>query len=153
MPSSVTKDRRCGRQHDRRHRDCWRQTISNPSFTAATRTCFFAAPCQMANERQRASTVARWHDICIAEVKRPDADAVQPLFFHQEHFMTALNITDIPSSIDLDPESMADIHGGRMKLIGPVNGSLLTTADGDPVDVVVDGVLQNSVTDGYYHGH
>jgi len=29
----------------------------------------------------------------------------------------------------------------------------LTTADGDPVDVVVDGVLQNSVTDGYYHGH
>ena len=67
--------------------------------------------------------------------------------------MTALHIADIPSSIDLDPESMADIHGGRMKLIGPVNGSLLTTADGDPVDVVVDGVLQNSVTDGYYHGH
>jgi hypothetical protein len=66
--------------------------------------------------------------------------------------MKALTITDIPDSIDLDRESMAEIHGGRIKLPGQhVNGSLLTTPDGDPVEVSVDGVSQNSVTDGFYH--
>jgi hypothetical protein len=39
-----------------------------------------------------------------------------------------------------------------MKLIGQhANGAILTSADGDPVGVYVDGVLQNSVGDGYYH--
>jgi hypothetical protein len=67
--------------------------------------------------------------------------------------MNALTITDLSTSIDLDHESMAEIHGGRMKIIGQHgNGSILTSADGDPVAVYVDGVLQNSVGDGYYHG-
>jgi hypothetical protein len=66
--------------------------------------------------------------------------------------MQALTIKDLPLSIDLDREAMADIHGGRMKLPGQHNGgAILTSADGDPVGVYVDGVLQNSVTDGYYH--
>jgi hypothetical protein len=68
--------------------------------------------------------------------------------------MKALTIKDIPDSTDLDSESMANIHGGRIKLPGQhLNGSLLTTADGDPVEVTVDGVSQNSVTDGFYHVH
>lgn len=66
--------------------------------------------------------------------------------------MNTLTINDIPASTDLDRESMADIHGGRMKIPGQhVNGNLLTSPDGEPVDVYVDGVLQNSVTDGFYH--
>ena len=66
--------------------------------------------------------------------------------------MNALTITDLAKSIDLDRESMTQIHGGRMKLIGQhANGAILTSADGEPVSVYVDGVLQNSVGDGFYH--
>jgi predicted membrane-bound spermidine synthase len=66
--------------------------------------------------------------------------------------MNALTITDLSTSIDLDRESMAEIHGGRMKLIGQLNnGTILTSADGEPVSVYVDGSLQNSTRDGYYH--
>jgi hypothetical protein len=66
--------------------------------------------------------------------------------------MKALTIMDLAMSIDLDSKAMADIQGGRMKLIGQhANGAILTSADGDPVGVYVDGVLQNSVGDGYYH--
>jgi hypothetical protein len=46
---------------------------------------------------------------------------------------------------------MAAVHGGMMKL--PFqrvsSGDLLTTPDGDPVVVVVDGVVRNPVTTGY----
>ncbi|KXU83775.1 hypothetical protein CI15_24835 [Paraburkholderia monticola] len=66
--------------------------------------------------------------------------------------MNTLTIKDIQNSAELDHQEMATIQGGRMKLPGQRTGSLLTTADGDPVDVYVDGVLQNSVTDGFYHG-
>lgn len=67
--------------------------------------------------------------------------------------MNALTISDLSMSIDLDRESMAEVHGGRIKIIGQHgNGTILTSADGDPVGVYVDGVLQNSVGDGYYHG-
>ncbi|WP_233850340.1 hypothetical protein [Paraburkholderia sp. HD33-4] len=66
--------------------------------------------------------------------------------------MNTLSINDIPNSAELDHEEMTHIQGGRMKLPGQHVGSILTTADGDPVDVYVDGVLQNSVTDGFYHG-
>jgi hypothetical protein len=66
--------------------------------------------------------------------------------------MNTLTIDDLQHIAELDHQEMTDIHGGRIKLIGQRTGSLLTTADGDPVDVYVDGVLQNSVTDGYYHG-
>ena len=66
--------------------------------------------------------------------------------------MNALTITDLAKSIDLDRESMTQIHGGRMKLIGQQNnGAILTSPDGEPVSVYVDGMLQNSTRDGYYH--
>jgi hypothetical protein len=66
--------------------------------------------------------------------------------------MNTLTINDLQHIAELDHLEMTTIQGGRMKLIGQRTGSLLTTADGDPVGVYVDGVLQNSVTDGYYHG-
>jgi hypothetical protein len=66
--------------------------------------------------------------------------------------MKALTIVDLSTSIDLDRDAMAEIHGGRMKIIGQhANGAILTSPDGEPVSVYVDGVLQNSVGDGYYH--
>ncbi|MGF6737462.1 hypothetical protein [Paraburkholderia atlantica] len=66
--------------------------------------------------------------------------------------MNTLTIDDIQNCAELDREDMTNIQGGRMKLPGQHVGSILTTADGDPVAVYVDGVLQNSVTDGFYHG-
>lgn len=66
--------------------------------------------------------------------------------------MNTLTINDLQKSVELDHREMSDIQGGRMKIIGQPAGALLTSADGDPVGVYVDGVLQNSVTDGYYHG-
>jgi hypothetical protein len=66
--------------------------------------------------------------------------------------MKILIIKDLSSySQDLEQEAMAAIHGGRMKL--PFQrasvDNLLTTPDGDPVSVNVDGVSVNSVTTGY----
>jgi hypothetical protein len=66
--------------------------------------------------------------------------------------MSTLTIHDIQKSVELDREEMAGIQGGRIKVIGQHNGSILTSADGDPVGVYVDGVLENDVGDGYYHG-
>ncbi|WP_042260432.1 hypothetical protein [Paraburkholderia heleia] len=66
--------------------------------------------------------------------------------------MTTLTIRDLQTSVELDHRKMASCQGGRIKIIGQHPGSLLTSADGDPVGVYVDGVLQNSVGDGYYHG-
>ena len=67
--------------------------------------------------------------------------------------MKTLTITDLDAAEDLDAKAMFGIHGGRMKL--PFQrvstDQLLTTADGDPVSVYVDGVLINSATDGYVH--
>jgi hypothetical protein len=84
--------------------------------------------------------------------KRPAARPVLILYSPKERIMKALTIMDLSTSIDLDREAMAEVHGGRMKLIGQhANGAILTSADGDPVGVYVDGVLQNSVGDGYYH--
>ncbi len=66
--------------------------------------------------------------------------------------MKILAIKDLASfNEDLDREAMAAIHGGRMKL--PFQRAstegLATSPDGDPVSVYVDGVLVNSVADGY----
>lgn len=65
--------------------------------------------------------------------------------------MNALNIKDLPEIMELDRKSMSNVHGGRMKL--PFQrasvDSLLTSADGEPVSVYVDGVLVNSVTTGF----
>ncbi|MBB5399209.1 hypothetical protein AB3X96_17610 [Paraburkholderia sp. BR13439] len=66
--------------------------------------------------------------------------------------MNTLTIDDIQNCAELDHQEMTTIQGGRMKLPGQHVGSILTSADGDPVGVYVDGVLQNSVTDGFYHG-
>jgi hypothetical protein len=54
---------------------------------------------------------------------------------------------------DLSPEQCAAVAGGRMKLpfqnVSP--NQLLTSADGEPVSVYVDGVLINSVSTGFVH--
>lgn len=67
--------------------------------------------------------------------------------------MKTLTINDLTVADELDAKSMSGIHGGMMKL--PFQrvstDRLLTTPDGDPVSVYVDGVLINSVTDGYVH--
>ncbi|ACC70374.1 hypothetical protein PPMP20_32430 [Paraburkholderia phymatum] len=68
--------------------------------------------------------------------------------------MKTLIIHDLSASTELDSKTMADIHGGRMKIPGQHNnGTILVSPDGEPVDVYVDGVLQNSVGDGFYHTH
>jgi hypothetical protein len=65
--------------------------------------------------------------------------------------MTTLMIKDLNHTEELDRKAMAAVTGGMMKL--PFQrvstGDLLTTPDGDPVSVYVDGVLVNSVTTGY----
>jgi hypothetical protein len=66
--------------------------------------------------------------------------------------MKILIIKDLSSfSKDLETEAMTAIHGGRMKLPfqRASTDNLLTTPDGDPVSVYVDGVQVNSVTTGY----
>lgn len=67
--------------------------------------------------------------------------------------MNTLMITDLSVLETLDRKTMATVSGGMRKL--PFQraqvGGLLTTPDGDPVVVAVDGVVINSVTDGYVH--
>lgn len=65
--------------------------------------------------------------------------------------MNTLAIKDIPMIEELDQKATAAVHGGRMKLGSQHTGGLLTSPDGDPVSVYVDGVLINSVSDGYVH--
>lgn len=67
--------------------------------------------------------------------------------------MKSLTIKDLPSSEELDRDAMLSKQGGMRKL--PLQhtstSGLLTSPDGEPVSVYVDGVLVNSVTDGYVH--
>lgn len=67
--------------------------------------------------------------------------------------MNALTIKDLPRSEELDRAAMAAVQGGMMKLPfqRASTSGLLTSPDGEPVSVYVDGVLVNSVTDGYVH--
>lgn len=63
--------------------------------------------------------------------------------------MTAIVIDDLSEVGLLDQKSMAQIKGGRMKL--PLNDNLLkrnwlTSPDGDPVDVYVDGLRVTPVS-------
>ena len=62
-----------------------------------------------------------------------------------------VTIEDLSRNEELDREAMAAAQGGMRKLqfqrVSP--GDLLTTPDGDPVQVYVDGVLINSATTGY----
>ncbi len=53
---------------------------------------------------------------------------------------------------DLSAHQCAEVAGGRMKLVSAVPpAKLLTTSDGDPVQVYVDGVRINSPADGYVY--
>lgn len=65
--------------------------------------------------------------------------------------MSILTIKDLPVAEDLDRTALAAVRGGMMKL--PFQresvSNLLTSADGEPVSVYVDGLLVNSVTTGY----
>jgi hypothetical protein len=67
--------------------------------------------------------------------------------------MTTLIINDLALNEKLDRTAMAAVHGGMMKLPfqRASTSGLLTSPDGEPVSVYVDGVLVNSVTDGYVH--
>lgn len=67
--------------------------------------------------------------------------------------MSNLSMKDLPAESSLDDAQMRDVKGGRMKLPGqrPI-GNLLMSPDGEPVSVYVDGVLVNSVTDGFARG-
>jgi hypothetical protein len=79
--------------------------------------------------------------------------SIKSILTLQENAMNNLTIKDLPVAEDLDREAMTEVHGGRMKLPfqrASVDG-LLTSPDGEPVSVYVDGVLVNSVTDGYVH--
>jgi len=57
------------------------------------------------------------------------------------------------NSVELSAGDCDGVAGGMMKLpfqhVSP--SQLLTTPDGEPVSVYVDGVLINSVRDGFVH--
>ena len=65
--------------------------------------------------------------------------------------MKTLTIKDLTKTEELDHKAMDAVHGGMRKLpFQKVSiGGLLTTPDGEPVTVIVDGVVVNSVTTGY----
>lgn len=65
--------------------------------------------------------------------------------------MNTLTITDLPVTEELNNDAMAAVQGGMMKLPfqRASTGDLLTSPDGEPVSVYVDGLLVNSVTTGY----
>jgi hypothetical protein len=67
--------------------------------------------------------------------------------------MNTLIIKDLAVTEELDHEAMATTQGGMRKLPfqRASTSDLLTSPDGEPVSVYVDGVLTNSVTDGYVH--
>ena len=62
-----------------------------------------------------------------------------------------VTIQDLSRDDELDRAAMAAVQGGRQKLPGQHAdpSQLLTSVDGDPVDVYVNGVRVNSVTTGY----
>ena len=67
--------------------------------------------------------------------------------------MKTLIIKDLALTEELDRKAMATVQGGMRKLPfqRASTSDLLTSPDGEPVSVYVDGVLTNSVTDGYVH--
>lgn len=63
----------------------------------------------------------------------------------------SLKINNIPLIEELSDESAATISGGRIKLpFKKVINPGLSTVDGDPVQVYIDGIRVNSVSTGYY---
>jgi hypothetical protein len=75
------------------------------------------------------------------------------LIYLRRIFMRHLIINDLEHTEELDHEAMAGTQGGMRKLPfqSASTSGLLTSPDGEPVSVYVDGVLVNSVTDGYVH--
>jgi hypothetical protein len=75
------------------------------------------------------------------------------LAHHRRTIMKTLTIKDLPHNEELDHDAMEAKHGGMRKLPfqRATTDGLLTSPDGEPVSVYVDGVLVNSVTDGYVH--
>lgn len=67
--------------------------------------------------------------------------------------MKSLTIKDLPMTDELDRSALAAVHGGMMKRQFQQNSvsGLLTSPNGEPVSVYVDGVLTNSVSDGFVH--
>jgi hypothetical protein len=65
--------------------------------------------------------------------------------------MSTLTTKDLPKVEELDDEAMNAINGGMMKLPFQRHsiGDLLTNGQGDPVTVIVDGLVVNSVSTGY----
>lgn len=65
----------------------------------------------------------------------------------------SLKINNIPLMEELSDEAATAISGGRFKKpLETVTNPGLSTVDGDPVQVYVDGILVNSVITGYYGG-
>jgi hypothetical protein len=62
-----------------------------------------------------------------------------------------VTIKDLSRDDELDRKAMAAVQGGMYKRPFQATdpSQLLTTADGEPVQVYVDGVLINSVSTGY----
>jgi hypothetical protein len=69
-------------------------------------------------------------------------------------FMTIRRSTlGVAAPAELSALDCTAVSGGMMKLPGQTvsPGSLLTSPDGEPVSVYVDGMLINSVRDGFVH--
>ena len=72
---------------------------------------------------------------------------------HTMSVTAALKINSIPLLEELSDEAATAISGGRFKKpFETVDNPGLSTVDGDPVQVYVDGILVNSVITGYYGG-
>jgi hypothetical protein len=99
--------------------------------------------------------VLSWHALCTISIERNESLNIDsnPFTFIQENFMNTLIIKDLAVTNELDHEAMASTQGGMKKLPfqRASTSDLLTSPDGEPVSVYVDGVLTNSVTDGYAH--
>jgi hypothetical protein len=63
--------------------------------------------------------------------------------------MKTLTIKDLTKTEELDHKAMDAVHGGMMNLRRFSHDQLLKSPDGEPVTVIVDGVVVNSVTTGY----
>lgn len=67
--------------------------------------------------------------------------------------LTSINISDLPLVEDISDEAASAISGGLYKRpFSRPSTERLSSPDGEPVAVYVDGVLVNSVTTGYYPG-
>jgi bacteriocin-like protein len=68
-----------------------------------------------------------------------------------EEHLNKIDISDLTPLEELSDEALSTISGGRYKKPLSEHGTVgLSTPDGDPIDVYVDGVRVNSVTTGYY---